>query len=169
MRLAVAGALLLLVGCTQPAENLPAGADGRVVRVIDGDTVDVRLVKNGRASTERIRLIGIDTPETKKPHTPVQCFGPEASARTAQLLPPGTLVVVRADSELRDDYGRLLAYVHRFSDGVFVNRQLLDEGLARTLEIPPNTGHADEFRRSEAAARRAARGLWGRCTDSVAP
>ncbi len=74
---------------------------------------------------EKVRLIGIDTPETKKPDTPVQCFGPEASAYTAALVPVGTKVHLERDAEARDVYGRLLAYVYRADDGLFVNLDVI--------------------------------------------
>jgi len=92
-------------------------ANATVARVVDGDTIDVTV--NG--TEERVRLIGIDTPETVKPNTPVQCYGPEASEHTKELLPPGTPVYLERDLVARDDYGRLLSYVFR-NDGVFVNR-----------------------------------------------
>lgn len=129
-----------------------------VIAVIDGDTIDVRT---GRTET-RIRLLGIDTPETKDPRRPVECFGPEAAARTAELLPPGTIVRLEADTERRDAFGRTLAHVHR-EDGLFVNLSLLTEGFAEVLIIPPNGTHSREFRAAAAAARDARRGLWGAC------
>jgi micrococcal nuclease len=89
-----------------PTAALPPG-HATVVTVIDGDTLDVRIA--GRR--ERVRLIGIDTPETVHPTKPVECFGPEASARAAELLPVGSVVLLRRDVEARDRYDRLLAYV----------------------------------------------------------
>ena len=155
--------LLVGAGCSGADPNLSPDADGRIARVIDGDTVDVDFVVDGRTVTDRVRLIGIDTPETKKPDTPVECFGPEASARTEQLLPEGTEVRVVLDVEERDDYGRILAYVYRVADDVFVNRQLLADGMARVLPIRPNVSLATELQAAEAEARRALRGLWGAC------
>lgn len=134
----------------------------RVVAVIDGDTVDLE-VAGGR---ERVRLLGIDTPETVKPDAPVECFGPEASARTHELLAPGTEVLVQRDVEARDRYGRLLAYLWRASDSTFVNRQLLEEGLATTLSIEPNTARRAELARASATARASGTGLWTRCPTS---
>lgn len=132
----------------------------RVLHVVDGDTVDLRFPDGSR---ERARLLGIDTPETVKPGTPVQCFGPEASARTKQLLPPGTAVAVQRDVEARDRYGRLLVYLWRRSDGRFVNRSLVLDGYARTLAIEPNDAHRADLATAADDARRAGRGLWGRC------
>ena len=133
--------------------------NGTVVQVIDGDTVVARV--DGR--DEHVRLIGIDTPETVDPKRPVMCFGPEASAETHQLLPAGTPVRLVRDIEARDAYGRLLAYVYRATDGTFVNLALAQGGFADVLAIAPNTAHGDELRAAVTDAKRAHRGLWGRC------
>lgn len=142
----------------------PAG-QATVVRVVDGDTIVVKT--SGRE--ERVRLIGIDTPESVKPNTPVQCFALEASARTKALLPPGTAVRLERDSELRDRYKRLLAYVYRQPDGVFVNLVLAREGFALPYTFPPNVTHADEFVAAAGEARQGHRGLWSRCRDPAGP
>ena len=131
-----------------------------VVRVIDGDTVDLRF---GNQS-ERVRLIGIDTPETKKPNTPIQCFGPEASDFTKHLLEVGTSVLVRRDVEARDDYGRLLGYLYRSSDGLFVNLELARLGYARPLTIAPNNAFASDFVRAAREAEATNLGLWAACS-----
>jgi micrococcal nuclease len=144
-----------------PAPPTVVPANATVERVIDGDTMDVTVL--GRR--ERIRLIGIDTPETKDPHRPVGCYGPEAAALTAHLLPTGTAVRLERDREARDDYGRLLAYVFRGSDGLFVNLELAREGAASVLSIRPNTTYAGPIAEAVDAARRAGRGLWGACPD----
>jgi micrococcal nuclease len=126
------------------------------MRVVDGDTIEVRL--GGKA--EDVRLIGVDTPETVKPGTPVQCFGPRASHFTKLLL-EGRTVRLAFGVERRDVYGRLLAYVHlgrRFVEAMLVRR-----GLARSLTIPPNDRFAPLLRRLELRAARAGRGLWGAC------
>jgi micrococcal nuclease len=130
-----------------------------VVRVVDGDTV----VLDFGAVTESVRLIGIDTPESVKPDSPVECFGVEASSFTRSLLPEGTAVRVERDVEARDDYGRLLAYVYRASDGVFVNQEIVEKGYARPLTIPPNVTHADLFVQAARRADRADTGLWSAC------
>jgi micrococcal nuclease len=136
------------------------GTDGRasVVRVVDGDTVEVQV--GGREET--VRLIGIDTPETVDPRSPVECFGVEASARTKALLPEGTEVRLAADVEPRDRYDRLLAYVYR-DDGTFVNLALVEDGYASVLTYPPNVAHVDEFTAAAARARDEGRGLWAAC------
>jgi len=137
-------------------EAEPRVADGYVTRVVDGDTVEVRIGDG----VEDVRLIGIDTPETVKPDAPVECFGPRASGFTHRLL-EGRPVRLAFDAERRDVYERLLAYVyigHRF-----VNAELVGRGLARTLAIAPNTRHRALFERLELGAARAGRGLWGHC------
>jgi micrococcal nuclease len=139
--------------------GLPRGPNAKVVRVIDGDTIDADF----GGGDERIRLIGIDTPETKKPNTPIQCFGPEASDFTKHTLPAGTEVLVVRDLEARDDYGRLLGYVYRSDDGLFVNLELAAEGFARPLTIAPNDAHAAEIVSAATAAEAIDLGLWGAC------
>jgi micrococcal nuclease len=132
--------------------------DARVTRVVDGDTVKVRV--GGHLDT--VRYIGVDTPETVKPGTPVQCFGKAASAYNRRLV-AGQTVRLRTDAEARDRYGRLLAYVYRRGDGLFVNAALVRGGYARILTIPPNTAHARQLVTLERAARASGRGLWGLC------
>lgn len=136
-------------------------ADGpaRVIRVIDGDTVVARLA-GGR--TERVRYLGIDTPEDVKPNTPVQCFSRRA-ARENRRLVEGRDVILTLDREHRDRYGRLLAYVHRRSDGAFVNALLVARGYARDYPFSPNTTHAALFRRLRRQAERKGLGRWSRC------
>jgi micrococcal nuclease len=152
--------LAVLVAHARRGGDATAGAFGeaRVVRVVDGDTISVVL--DGRE--ERVRYIGIDTPESVKPGTPVQCFAERASAANARLV-AGRRVRLVADVEQRDRYGRLLAYVYRESDGAFVNAALVRDGFARTLTIPPNVAHAAEFAGLARGARRAGRGLWRAC------
>jgi micrococcal nuclease len=135
------------------------GGTVRVVRVVDGDTILVSL--DGRQ--ERVRYIGVDTPETVKPDTPVQCFGKKASAYNHALV-DGRSVRLVGDAEARDRYGRLLAYVYRAGDGLFVNAALVRGGYATTLTIPPNVAHADELAALAGDARRAGRGLWSACS-----
>jgi micrococcal nuclease len=143
-------------GAVRPGASVGA----RVTRVIDGDTIVAQV--DGRQ--ERVRYIGMDTPETVKPDTPVQCYGPAAHALNARLLGgAGARVTLRFDRELRDRYGRLLAYVYRARDGVLVNAQLVQAGAARTLEISPNTTLAGRLAQLQRGAQSAARGLWGAC------
>jgi micrococcal nuclease len=160
---AVAAAVLVARACDGPADPASGRTPPVVTSVVDGDTVRIDLGPR----VETVRLIGIDTPETKHPTKPVGCFGPEASARTAELLAPGTEVTVERDAEERDRYGRLLAYVVRRDDGMFVNLQLAREGYADVLSIAPNTAHAAEFATAVREAREQGRGLWGACSGAV--
>ncbi len=166
--IAAAGLILAVVGAcasTEPGQDRPDAveANATVLDVTDGDTITADI--GGR--TETVRLIGIDTPETVDPRKPVQCFGEAASARTKELLPVGTPVRIERDVEARDRYGRLLGYVSRSEDGLFVNLALVADGFAQILSIPPNITHAEEFRAAESAARSSGAGLWSACpTDS---
>jgi micrococcal nuclease len=146
----------LLDGDERPAATR---SEATVVRVVDGDTIRVRL-KGGRV--ERVRYIGVDTPESVKPDTPVQCFAEQASAFNRRLV-AGRQVTLVGDVEPRDRYGRLLAYVYRRPDGLFVNAELVRRGYARPLTIPPDVRFAARFRALAEEARRAARGLWAAC------
>ncbi len=134
----------------------PASAEAFVARVVDGDTIEARIGKR----LEDVRYIGVDTPETVKPDTPVQCFGPRASSFNHALVERRRVRLVFG-VERHDVYGRLLAYVylgHRF-----VNAMLVRRGLARSLTIPPNNRFAPLFRKLELRAARVGRGLWGTC------
>ena len=154
------GGLMSCGRATGPGSPEPASGrlEGRVVKIVDGDTIHV-LIGSRR---EKVRYIGVDTPETHKPDTPVQCYGRAASAFNARLL-AGRRVELRTDAETRDRYGRLLAYVYRRPDGLFVNAELVRRGFATLLTIPPNVAHAEEFLRLQRAARQAGRGLWSAC------
>ena len=134
----------------------PASATAFVIRAVDGDTIEARI----GGELEDVRYIGVDTPETVKPGTPVQCFGPQASAFNHHLVEHRQVQLVFG-IERRDIYGRLLAYV--FLGRRFVNATLVRRGLARTLTIPPNDRFARPLRRLELGAARAGRGLWGSC------
>jgi micrococcal nuclease len=129
----------------------------RVVEVIDGDTVVVEFADH---STDTVRLLGIDTPETKHPVKGVECFGPEASAFTTEHL-LGRVVRLESDVVRRDVYDRRLAYV-TVRDSRF-NDVLVSRGYARFLVIPPNDLHARDLLVEELDARRHRRGLWGAC------
>jgi micrococcal nuclease len=159
--LAVMAAALLGGRLARGGDERPAPSSGRVVRVVDGDTIRVRF----GGTEERVRYIGVDTPETVKPGTPVQCYGKAASAFNTQLVRART-VRLKFDAERRDRYGRLLAYVYREPDGLFVNAELVRRGYAQPLTIPPNVAHATEFRRLARTARRGGRGLWAACGAS---
>ena len=132
------------------------GAPALVTRVVDGDTVEVRL--GGRE--EDVRYIGVDTPESVAPGQPVECYGKDASEFNRSLV-EGERVRLEYGAERRDVYGRLLAYVYLRGD--LVNAELLQRGYARTLAIAPNTDRAGLFDRIEQRAANAGRGLWGAC------
>lgn len=156
---AALAALVLTGACAPPAPSAGSAGAGTIVHPVDGDTVVVRI----GGVEESVRLIGIDTPESVAQDRPVECFGPEAKARTAALLPPGTAVVLERDVEARDRYDRLLAYVVRADDGVLVNLRLVEEGFAESMRYAPNLAHQAELDRAEADARREQRGLWPAC------
>ena len=136
-------------------------ANGVVAHVVDGDTIDVTI----DGVTEPVRLIGVNTPETVDPRKPVQCFGPEASAHTKGLLPAGSAVRLERDAEARDKYGRLLAYVYRATDGLFVNLELVRDGFGPVLVIAPNVTYETVLREAEANARQNDLGLWHTCGE----
>ncbi len=119
-------------------------------RVIDGDTI---VLETG----ERVRYIGIDTPETKHPRKPIERMGKEASAFNRRMV-QGRRVRLEMDVQERDRYGRLLAYV--FVGDVHVNAALVEAGYARVMTVPPNVRHVKLFRGLEQAAREEGRGLW---------
>ena len=131
------------------------------VRVVDGDTIEL---DNG----EKVRYIGMDTPETKHPYKPVEAFGYEASAANRKLV-EGRRVTLEYDIEKRDRYGRLLAYVH--VGDTFVNAALLARGYAQTSTYPPNVRYADMFSYIQRRAREVGKGLWGapRPEDNTSP
>jgi micrococcal nuclease len=158
VRVAVGLAALALAACT---DTRGAGAAGAAVveAVVDGDTVDV--VVAGRH--ERVRLLGIDTPEVAHDGAPPECFGPEASELTRSLLPVGSEVRLERDVVGRDDFGRLLAYVYRSDDGLLVNEELVARGYAEVLRIEPNGLLHERFVRAARAAERAGLGLWTAC------
>jgi micrococcal nuclease len=143
----------------------PLASNASVVYVTDGDTVILRV---GNVK-EHTRLIGIDTPETKKPNTAVECFGKRASAAMASLLPVGTAVHIERDVEERDRYGRLLAYIFRSADGLFVNQEMVRTGMAVPLSIAPNVTYADRFAEAGVAARVHNVGLWSACDSGHEP
>lgn len=122
----------------------------KCTRVVDGDTI---IIGNG----ERVRLIGVDTPETKRPNKPVEYYGKEASAFTKKMV-EGKDVRLTYDQQQRDEYGRLLAYVY-LMDGTFLNAELIKQGYGNAYTRHPFK-YIDEFRQYEKEARKAKRGLW---------
>ena len=133
-----------------------------VVEAYDGDTIAVRM----HGKTEKIRLIGVDTPETKDPRKPVQCFGPEASDYSVRTL-TGKKVRLVADplSTNRDRYDRLLRYVY-LEDGSFYNQQLVHAGYAKAYTGFPFS-HSSTFAAEEQHAKATATGMWASCTNEA--
>lgn len=129
----------------------------RVLRVVDGDTI---LVRTAAGDDERVRYIGVDTPESVKPDAPVECFGKQAAKFNGSLV-QGREVRLVPDREPRDRYDRTLAYV--YAGDLFVNAELLKNGYARTIEIEPNTSKAEYFAGLERVAIRTNKGLWRAC------
>lgn len=128
--------------------------------VIDGDTVIIRFPTGVE---EPVRLLGVDTPETVDPNRPEQCFGAEASAHVRDLLPVGTAVALERDVEARDHFGRLLAYITRVDNSVFVNLDLVRAGLADVTFYEPNTALQSQFEHELTTAKTQRIGLWGAC------
>ncbi|MCA1840812.1 MAG: thermonuclease family protein [Actinomycetota bacterium] len=145
---------------TSTADSLGAGSlgteDTSIVRVVDGDTVIV-------APKVRVRLIGINSPESVDPRREVQCFGVEASNAMKQILPQGTKVHLVFDLDRFDRYNRTLAYIYRQSDQMFVNKEMVLRGFAQAYTVPPNISHVEEFLAAQASARRENAGLWSAC------
>ncbi len=130
--------------------------------MVDGDTIDVLI----DGSEQRLRYIGINTPETVDPRRPVECFGREASERNRQLVEGRTVGLERDVSET-DRFGRLLRYV--WLEGEMVNAALVAEGYATATTFPPDVKYADTFAAMEAEARAAGRGLWGDACAAPSP
>src|SRR3954447_20984066 len=144
-----------------PVESpqIPAAAfSASVVRVVDGDTFMARV---GNGPDVRVRVIGVDTPETVKPDTPVRCYGRQASAFTKHLLPAGTVVQAAHESGGDvDRYGRQLWDVW-LPDGRFLESVLAASGAARAYPFPPQTDYAPLIASLAQQARTERRGLWG--------
>ena len=164
MRVALCLIVLLTVvcaGCGYPgASDSPATLAGHVTRVVDGDTIVVRLNGGERV---HVRLIGIDTPEIAHAAGEVSdCYG-RAAARITRRLADDRDVELRVGRERHDRYGRLLAYVEVVGGAPDLERRLLELGAARTLAIAPNVDRAAAYAGVARAARADRRGLWGAC------
>jgi micrococcal nuclease len=178
--------IALLPGCghtvvlvRQAPATLEGEPDGHeiatVTRVVDGDTVEVAITDRlegpgaGRAQVGRtydVRLLGIDTPESVDPGSPVECFGPEASAAAKALL-LGEQVTLVKDAEESDQYGRLLRYVYLGEE--MADARLVANGYAHSYPYPPNVRHAYLFVQLEREARASDRGLWAPGTCNGQP
>jgi micrococcal nuclease len=139
-----------------------AGTGARVVRVVDGDTL---VVAGGGAGERYVRLLGIDTPETHRPGTPIECGGPQATRSMETLAPPGTPVTLERDptQDRIDRYGRTLAYV-RLPGGRLAETAQLESGWATVYVFAGRPVERDPaFRHAQADARAARRGVWRSC------
>ena len=145
----------LLLGLTL---RLVLSRNATMIEVVDGDTIDVSV----GGHRERVRLIGIDTPETNKPNTPVQCYGPEASTFTKSLLPNDVPLHLERDVVARDDYGRMLAYVYLAGDGEFVNLTIIRNGFAASAHHCAELGPCRRVHRGCACGRSRQRRSVGR-------
>ena len=125
----------------------------RVKRVIDGDTIEL---ENG----DKVRYIGINTPESVDPRRPVQCFSQEAKEKNRELV-EGKMVRLEKDVSEKDRYGRKLRYV--YVDSLFINSELLKRGYATVSTVPPDISFQALFRDMESEARNEKRGLWSEC------
>jgi micrococcal nuclease len=159
-------------GCASAAASAPATSVAGVLtpnaivrKIVDGDTIDVAVGDR----EERVRLIGIDTPEVAhpafgdRPPNDAECYGDESARYTGVLLAVGSGVRLERDVVARDDYGRLLAYVYRASDGAFVNYEIIRHGFAQPLTIAPNSTFANLFVDAARSAEHDDIGLWLAC------
>lgn len=129
-----------------------------IANFVDGDTIAINM--NGKV--EKVRFVGIDTPETHKPNTPVQCYGPAAAAYTKNIIGSNKVRLVSDSlSTDRDRYNRLLRYVY-LPDGTFVNQKLVQNGYAFYYPYFPFT-KSSQFAADQEAAMKTHKGLWGNC------
>ena len=127
-----------------------------VIRIVDGDTIEVKLPDG---AIEKVRFIGIDTPETVDPRKPVECFGKEASAKMEGLVEDKTVRLERKENENRGNYGRLLRYV--YVDNLFVNAEMIKQGYAYAyIKYPFDSKLMEEFTQYEKEAKEKELGLW---------
>lgn len=140
-------------GCSAPTGPVPNGElTAKVKRVVDGDTFQLE-------DGHKVRLIGVNTPESVKPNHPIEPYAKEASAYTKKML-EGQTVTLRFDVEPLDKYSRWLAYVY-MPDGTFYNEILVRQGYAQVMTIQPNVKYQKIFLEAQRDARSHKRGLWG--------
>lgn len=140
-------------------QSLSVREAAKVLKVIDGDTIEVSL----NSKTERVRLIGIDSPEIPDERKPVQCFGKEASNKAKEVLNNKTIILESDPTQRdKDEYGRLLRYV--FVDNLNFNELMISEGYAYEYTFKGNSyKYQPEFIQAEKIARESSRGLWKKC------
>ncbi len=146
---------LLLTLLPFPVASQGDSATVQVVRVIEGDTIQICCVFGDRV---KVRYIGINTPETHHPARGVEPYGKEASEANRRLV-DGKTVRLEFDVQQLDKYGRTLAYVY-LKDGTFVNAWLVENGYAMVMTVPPNVKHQELFLKIQREAREERRGLW---------
>ncbi len=134
----------------------------KVAKVIDGDTIQLE-------TKQKVRYIGIDTPELHDPRRPVECFGKEAYEENKKLI-EGKTIILEKDVSDKDKYGRLLRYVYlpqetkqTTSSGLMVNDYLVRQGYANAVSYPPDIKYQDQFRNAQLQAKTNNRGLWNLC------
>lgn len=142
-----------VIGITENKEENDWVGEYKVIWAIDGDTIEIE-------GGERVRYIGIDTPETVDPEKPVECFGKEATAENKKLT-EGKTVRLKKDITNRDKYGRLLRFVFVGDD--FINLKLVQLGFARSATYPPDLKYQAEFLQAEREAKESKKGLWSAC------
>lgn len=154
--------LLVAALLSEPAENIEDAKkdysdldQNTVVRVIDGDTIEL-------ASGEKVRYIGIDTPESVDPRKPVECFAKQASQKNEDLV-LNKVVRLERDISDKDRYGRLLRYV--YVDDKFINLNLVSQGYAHSVSFPPDIKNQELFDKAEQMARDRGEGLWSACQN----
>ena len=152
--LAVAALAAGLGAVTARGAASATGLEGAVVRIVDGDTIHVRLGDR----TEKVRYIGVNTPEVHHPRRGAEPGGRDA-ARVNRALVDGRKVRLELDVQERDRHGRLLAYV--WVGGMMVNEELVRLGYAQVMTVPPNVKYQERFLSREREARQRGRGLWG--------
>lgn len=145
-----------------PAQQTTASASATIVtKIVDGDTIHI-------STGQKVRYIGIDTPETKDPKKGQQCFGQEASQKNKELV-DGKEIRMEKDVSETDRYGRLLRYVYVTDKTaspaatIFVNEYLVKEGYAYAVTFPPDVKYYNHFRELQNEAMRLKKGLWGKC------
>ena len=141
--------VILTSGCLQHSQG---GYSSRVVYIYDGDTIKL-------ANGEKVRYLGIDTPEMNYKAPPAEYFAKDAKAFNQSLV-DGKVVRLEFDAQRRDKYQRLLAYV--YLDDIFINKKMIEEGYAKILIIPPNEKYSDEFLKLQRKARQEGKGVWAK-------
>lgn len=148
---------------SQTAPNNPNLQLAKVIRVIDGDTIEVDL---GEGNIKTVRYIGIDTPESVDPRQGLQCYGKESTAKNKTLVENG-IVGLEKDVSETDRYGRLLRYV--YMGDLFVNQVLVAEGYAHATSYPPDVKYQEKLQEAEQKARAENKGLWKSCETEETP